>query len=116
MQKQVPPLRLLRCAPVGMTRVSGLLRSTSVGITRLMSDGLDSKRAGRRPAGLHVGEIERVELRPENVALVAQRLHGKFLLDPSLGVLTDIIDGEGGVFRSLRQARLEIVQAAREPR
>src|ERR1039458_6735568 len=76
---------------------------------------LDSKSARRRPAGLNISEIECVELRPENVALVAQCLDDALLLGARGGVLEHILDCEGGVFRRLRQPRLKVVKPGREP-
>ena len=42
------------------------LRSVLGGVGLAGNEG-----AGRRPAGIYVTEVERVELRPQNVALVA---------------------------------------------
>ena len=74
-----------------------------------------AKGAGRRPAGIDVGEIEGVELRPEDVALGAQGGVGKVLLFARGGVFHDPGESEVGVFGSLRQAAGEIVEAARQP-
>ena len=71
--------------------------------------------AGRGPAGIDVGEIERVELGPENVALGAKRGVGLVLLLACVCVFHDPSEREVGVFGSLRQAAGEIVEAAREP-
>src|SRR5208282_462969 len=76
---------------------------------------LDAKRARWRPARLDIGEIERVELRPQNVALVAQCLDGALLLRARRGMVEDVLQGEGCVFRSLRQPRFKIVEPGREP-
>src|SRR5579872_440073 len=77
---------------------------------------LDAKRSGRRPTWLHVGEVHGIELRPENIALVAQRLDRQFLLGARLRMFADIVDRELCIFGSLRQASLEIVETSREPR
>src|SRR5208282_1603829 len=77
---------------------------------------LDAKSARRRPARLDISEIERVELRPQNVALVAQRLNGALLLRARRGVFEHVADREGGIFRSLRQPRLKIVERGSERR
>src|SRR5450631_310644 len=76
---------------------------------------LDSKSARRRPAGLDISEIESVELRPKNVALVAQCLDDALLFRTRGGVVEHILDREGGVLRRLRQPRLKIVERGREP-
>ena len=52
------------------------------------------KSARRRPARLDVSEIERVELRPENVALVAQCLDSALLLCARSGVIEHILNAK----------------------
>src|SRR5260370_28174623 len=74
------------------------------------------KSARRRPARLNVSEIERVELCPQNVALVAQCLDGALLLPARSGVVEHILQREGGVFRRLRQPRLKVVEPGSKPR
>src|SRR5208337_3805435 len=76
---------------------------------------LNSKSSRRRPARLDISEIERVKLRPKNVALVAQCLDDALLLGACSGVVEYVLDGEGSVFRSLRQPRLEIVERGSQP-
>src|SRR6202158_2643029 len=49
----------------------------------------DAKCARRRPSRLNVGEIQRVELCPQDVALIAQRLYGEFLLASGFCILVD---------------------------
>src|SRR5579864_8022166 len=73
---------------------------------------LDLKGAWRRPTGLHIGKVKRVELCPEYVALVAQGLSRQFLLLARLGILTYIFDGKFRVFGSLCQTRLKIIQTS----
>src|SRR5260370_9864040 len=77
---------------------------------------LDAKCARGRPSRLNVGEIQGVELGPQDVALIAQRLYGQFLLASGLGVLVHECHGELSVFRRLRQTHLEIIQSPRKPR
>src|SRR5271163_3392595 len=72
---------------------------------------IDLKSPRRRPTRLDISEIERVKLRPKNVALVAQRLNGAFLIRARRGVVEDVPDRECCVFRSLRQSRLKVVKA-----
>src|ERR1035438_3122515 len=76
----------------------------------------DLKRTRRRPARLDIGEIERVELRPQNVALIAQRLNHAILLGARGRMLEDILDGKRRVFRGLRQPCFKIIKPAGEPR
>src|ERR1022692_1731101 len=77
---------------------------------------LNAERSRRRPAGLHIGEIKRIQLGPQNVAFVAQRLDGALLLGPRRCVLEHILDGKRRVFGSFGQSRLKIVQPAGQPR
>src|ERR1700728_3557419 len=81
-----------------------------------MLAALDSKRARRRPSRLHVGEVERVELRPENVALVAQGLDRQLLLGSRLGIVEDIVHRELRILRRLIKPGLEIIETSRKPR
>src|SRR5579859_132912 len=76
----------------------------------------DAKCAGRWPSGLHVGEIERIELRPQDVTFIAERLDREILLGTRPGILVDVVDGELCVFGGLRQACHKIIQPAGEPR
>ena len=71
--------------------------------------------AGWRPGGLDVGEVEGVELGPEDVALGAEGGVGVFLFGARVRVLDDPGEGEVGVFGGLGQAAGEIVEAAGEP-
>src|ERR1017187_8267178 len=75
----------------------------------------DPKRTRRRPTRLHVSEIESVELRPQNVALVAQRLNHALLLGARGRMIEHILDGKRRVLRRFRQARLKIIEPAGEP-
>src|SRR5271169_6689789 len=65
----------------------------------------DLKSARRRPAGFDVGEIERIELCPQDVALVAQSLDRALLLGTRGGVLEDVLYCECRVFGCLGEAR-----------
>src|ERR1700686_3567713 len=76
---------------------------------------LDTKSAGRRPTRLDISKIERVELRPENVALVAQCLDGALLLSARSGVIEHVLKREGRIFRRLRQPRLKVIERGSEP-
>src|SRR6266849_1570487 len=77
--------------------------------------GLNSKRARRWPSWLNISEIERVELRPKNVTLVAQRLDDALLFGACGGVVEHVLEREGGVFRRLRQPRLKVVEPGSKP-
>src|SRR5256885_77015 len=66
--------------------------------------------AGRGPAGTYVGEIEGVELGPENVALGAEGGMGLVLLFAGVCVLYDPGQREVGVFGGLRQTAGEIIE------
>src|SRR6266403_5522832 len=77
--------------------------------------GFNPKSARRRPARLDISEIERVELRPKNVTLIAQRLDSALLLHARSSMLEYILKREGGVFRRLRQPRLKVIETGREP-
>ncbi len=76
-------------------------------------DGLEG--AGRRPAGVHVRKIERIELRPQNIAFGAKRGMGKILLLAGAGVFHAVGESELSVFGGLREAALEIVERGNEP-
>src|ERR1700682_5230742 len=77
---------------------------------------LKPKSTRRRPAGLDISEIERIELRPENVTLVAQCLDGALLLCPRSGMIEYILKREGRIFGRLRQPRLKIIEPGSKPR
>src|SRR3984893_5155193 len=68
----------------------------------------DAKCARWRPSRLNVGEIQRVELCPQDVALIAQRLYGEFLLRSGLGVLVHECHGELSVFLRPRHKHLDM--------
>src|SRR5882724_1587827 len=74
------------------------------------------KGAGRGPAGIHVGKVKSVKLGPENVALGAQGSVRQSLLLARVGVADDPGEREFSVFRGLREAAGEVVEAAGEPR
>src|ERR1700738_562959 len=67
----------------------------------------DAEGARWRPAGLHVSKIESVELGPQNVALVAQRLDGQLLFGSRRGVVVNIVDRQICVFRGPAGRRVE---------
>src|SRR6266568_2374197 len=71
--------------------------------------------AGGRPAGIDVRKIESVELRPEDIALGAQRRVRLILFLARARVLNDPGESKLGVFGSLREATREIVETPREP-
>src|SRR5260370_1802863 len=77
--------------------------------------GLNSKSARRRPSRLYISEIERVELRPKDVALVAQCLDDALLFGACGGVVENILEREGSVFRRLRHPRLKVVEPGNKP-
>src|SRR5258708_38657476 len=76
---------------------------------------LNPKSPRRRPAWLDISEIERVELRPKNVTLIAQRLDSALLLRARSGVVEYILKREGRIFRRLRQPCLKIIEPGSEP-
>src|SRR5271155_5910967 len=88
----------------------GTLTSTSSATIRLNPKG-----AGRRPARFDVREIQCVELRPKNVALVAQCLNDALLSLACCGVVEHVLERKGGVFRRFGQPRLEIGEPGSEP-
>src|SRR5258708_26887487 len=100
----------------------GTLTSTSSATVPLAVFPLDtfrvsvnSKRAWRRPSRLYISEIERVELRPKNVTLVAQRLDDALLFGACGGVVEHVLEREGRIFRGLRQPRLKVVEPGNKP-
>src|SRR5258708_4260419 len=100
----------------------GTLTSTSSATVPLAVFPLDtfrvsvnSKRAWRRAARVYIREIERVELRPKNVTLVAQRLDDALLFGACGGVVEHVLEREGSVFRRLRQPRLKVVEPGNKP-
>src|SRR5260370_25826514 len=68
-----------------------------------------------RPAGIDVGEIESVELRPKNVALGAQGGMGRILFRTLSSASYDPGEREFGVVGSLRETAGKIIQASGEP-
>src|ERR1700676_3203231 len=77
---------------------------------------LNPERARRRPSGFNVSEKQCVELRPQDIALVAQRLDCQVLLRARFRVVVYVVHGELRIFRSLIKSGFEIIQASREPR
>src|SRR5580704_18704466 len=77
---------------------------------------LNPKRPGRGPSRLDVCEIERVQLRPENVALVAQSRDSAILLGTRSRMIKHILQRERRVLRSFRKPRLKIVEPGSKPR
>src|SRR5580692_1140351 len=65
--------------------------------------------ARRRPAGADVGEVQSVELRPQNVALRSKRAVGLVLFLARPRMLHDPVEGEVRIFRRLRKPAGEIV-------
>src|SRR5437660_9240401 len=82
----------------------------------LLRVSLNPKSPRRRPTRLDVSEIERVELRPENVTLVAQCPDGALLLGARRSVIEYILKREGRIFRRLRQPHLKIIEPRSKPR
>src|SRR5258707_14942735 len=77
---------------------------------------LNPERPRRWPTQLDVSEIERVELCPKNVTLVAQCPEGILLLHARSGVLEHILKSKRGVVRRLRQPCLKIIEPGSKPR
>src|SRR5215467_13571148 len=71
---------------------------------------LDPEGSGGRPGRLHIGEVQRIKLGPENVALVTQSLKREFLLPARLGILVYELRRKHRIFGCLRQTSLEIIQ------
>src|SRR6267143_1701416 len=76
---------------------------------------LNSKSPRRGPARLDISKIKRVELRPENVTLVAQRPEDTLLLRARSSMLEHMLKSKSGIFRRLRQPRLKIIEPGSEP-
>src|SRR5260221_11553121 len=85
-------------------------------LTVMFRVSLNPKSTWRRPTRLDVSEIERVELCPKNVTLVAQCLDGALLLRARSGMFEHILNSKRCVFRRLRQPRLKIIETGSEPR
>src|ERR1700686_2194320 len=96
----------------------GMLASVSSATVprNMLRVSLNPKCPRRRPARLDVSEIERVELRPENVALVAQCLDGALLLSARSGVIEHGLKREGSVFRCLGEPRFKVIEPGSQPR
>src|SRR5450755_2424404 len=93
----------------------GRLFSSGV-ITFAFSDGIIRfEGTWRRPARIDVGEIQRIELRPQNVTFGPQGCMGLVLFLSGAGVLHHPGESEVSVFRCLRKASSEVVEAAGEP-
>src|SRR6202140_6019706 len=109
----VPPQRH-PAANFGMLSLTNLATLPRNMLRVMFRVSLNPKSPRRRPARLDVSEIERVELRPENVALVAQCLDGAFLLSARSGVIENVLKREGRIFGRLRQPRLKIIEPKSE--
>src|SRR5882672_5674890 len=77
--------------------------------------GLDSEGPGRRPPWLNIGEVECVELRPQDVTFVAQSLDRQLLLGSCLRVVVNVVHGEQRILRRLIEPRFKIVQTSSQP-
>src|ERR1700687_1799410 len=106
----VPPQR----HPAANFGMLASVRSATIPLAMFRAS-LNPKRRRRGPARFDISEIERVELRPENVTLVAQGLDGALLLQPGSGVIEYILKREGDIFRRLRQPRLKIIEPRSKP-
>src|ERR1700756_5111984 len=73
----------------------GMLASSSSATTASNIPGLgfrvDAESPRRRPSRLDIGEIQRIKLRPQNVALIAQRLDDAFLFVTRGGMIENIL-------------------------
>ena len=87
----------------GARRRTLLSETTSRSMDQLRHEG-----ARRDHAGLDIGEIERVELRPKHVAFEAQRGEDRFLVGAGLGMRLDVGESKIDVLRRLRQPRREV--------
>src|ERR1700682_1422254 len=81
------------------------------GLFQRLATLLSNECSRRRPARVHVGEIQSVELRPQNVALRAQSCVRLVLFFARASVLDDPAQCEIGIFRRLREATSKIVEA-----
>src|SRR5579862_5241420 len=70
------------------------------------------ERPRRRASWLYIGEIERVELRPQNLAFALQRSNHCFLLIASAGMICHPFEREMRVLGSLLQPSCKVVQTA----
>src|ERR1700688_1079747 len=77
---------------------------------------VDAKSSRRRPSWLDVGEVEGVELCPQDVAFVAQRFDDGLLFGAGGGVIERVLEGEGCIFRRFGQSRFEVVESGSEIR
>src|SRR5580658_1166290 len=75
----------------------------------------NAKSPRRRPSRLDISEIKRVELRPKNVALVAQGSDHALLIRARSGMIERILDRKRRILRSLRQPRLKIIKPRSQP-
>src|SRR5262249_34822999 len=98
----VPPV----VAPAQRVPVASRGRESSFGGGILF---LDPECSRRRPCGLHVREVQGIELGPENVALVPQRMNRKLLLLACFGIFVYIRSSELRIFWRLRQSCCEVV-------
>src|SRR5882762_5590058 len=73
------------------------------------------ERTRRWPAGIDVGEVQRIELRPKDVALGSQRAMRFVLFLARARVLHNPGESEVRVFGRLRKAAGEIIEAAGKP-
>src|SRR5258706_13000989 len=81
-----------------------------------MLTSLDPERSGRRPSRFDVGEVERIELRPQDVALVTQGLYRQPLFDASLRIVVNVVHRELRILWSLIESGLEVIQPSCQPR
>src|ERR1700733_14998523 len=113
--------RMSRAGPCSFRVPSGISMTASVGCKRQPGASLGvafksisaffrlGDEASRRyVAGYHVSVVDCVQLRPQDRAFPFQCPYHLFLLCPCRCVGADIIQGERGVFRRLRQATLKV--------
>src|SRR5258706_5608949 len=81
-----------------------------------MLTSLDPERSGRRPSRFDVGEVERIELRPQDVALVTQGLYRQPLFDASVRIVVNVVHRELRILWSLIESGLEVIQPSCQPR
>src|ERR1700751_4048896 len=74
------------------------------------------KSAGWCPSGLHIGVVDGVELRPENLTFFAQCGDREFLLATCMRIVAHKLKGVLRIRRSLVEPGREVVKSTRQPR
>src|SRR5438105_4333254 len=99
-----------------MWSLCGFLRQLFVGSRIYHLEPLVTAATGRwRPPGLHIGEVQSIQLRPQQVAFARERSNCQLLLIARAGMLVHPIKGKLLIVGGLRQPRLKVAERITKP-